>query len=60
MSGTRARSGRMAAATCALAAALLAGVLLCGCATSARQCTGALEPINGPAVAAVPDERDEP
>jgi hypothetical protein len=47
------------ALTGALAGALLAGALLCGCATSVRQCTGPLEPINRPAVAVTPEQRHE-
>jgi hypothetical protein len=59
MSGGDARSHWTAAVTGALAVVLL-GALLCGCATSGRQCTGPLEPINGPAESAAPDQRDEP
>jgi hypothetical protein len=60
MSGPRARGHRRAALCGVLAAAFLAGALLCGCATSKRQCSGALEPINAPAPAAAAEERDEP
>ncbi len=60
MSGRVARSRKTAALTCGLVCALLLGAALCGCATPQRQCTGALQPINGPAaVAAAPDRRDD-
>jgi hypothetical protein len=34
-------------------------LLLCGCAGSARRCSGALQPINAPAASATRDGRDD-